>query len=48
MFKAIQYIIVFEESAMKKDSSNFTNHNIGCHLQGHGDGNLDWYKISGV
>ncbi len=45
---AIQYKIVFEESAMKKDGSSFTDHDIHRHLRSQGFANPEgeWFKCS--
>ena len=45
---AIQYNIVFEESAMKKDGSSFTDHDIHRHLRRQGFANPDgeWFKCT--
>jgi hypothetical protein len=45
---AIQYNIVFEESAMKSDGSSFTDHDIHRHLRKHGFSNPDgeWFKCT--
>lgn len=45
---AIQYKIVFEESAMKRDGSSFTDHDIHRHLRQKGFANPEgeWFKCS--
>lgn len=45
---AIQYKIVFEESAMKRDGSSFTDHDIHRHLRKQGFSNPEgeWFKCS--
>jgi hypothetical protein len=45
---AIKYKIVFEESAMKKDASSFTDHDIHRHLRKQGFANPEgeWFKCS--
>ncbi len=45
---AIQYKIVFEESAMKKDGSSFTDHDIHRHLRKQGFANPEgeWFKCT--
>jgi hypothetical protein len=45
---AIQYKIVFEESAMKKDGSSFTDHDIHRHLRNQGFANPEgeWFKCT--
>jgi hypothetical protein len=45
---AIQYNIVFEESAMKKDGSSFTDHDIHRHLcrQGFANPEGEWFKCT--
>jgi hypothetical protein len=45
---AIQYTIVFEESAMKKDGSSFTDHDIHRHLRRQGFPNPEgeWFKCT--
>jgi hypothetical protein len=45
---AIQYKIVFEESAMKRDGGSFTDHDIHRHLRKQGFANPDgeWFKCS--
>jgi len=45
---AISYKIVFEESAMKKDGSSFTDHDIHRHLRKQGFANPEgeWFKCS--
>jgi hypothetical protein len=45
---AIQYNIVFEESAMKRDGSSFTDHDIHRHLRKQGFTNPDgeWFKCT--
>lgn len=45
---AIQYKIVFEESAMKRDGSSFTDHDIHRHLRKEGFSNPEgeWFKCS--
>ncbi len=45
---AIPYKIVLEESAMKKDGSSFTDHDIHRHLRKHGFANPEgeWFKCS--
>jgi hypothetical protein len=42
---AIQYKIVFEESAMKRDGSSFTDHDVHRHLRAHGFSNPEgeWF-----
>ncbi len=45
---AIQYKIVFEESAMRHDGSSFTDHDIHRHLRKHGFANPEgeWFKCT--
>jgi hypothetical protein len=45
---AIKYKIVFEESAMKKDGSSFTDHDIHRHLRNQGFANPEgeWFKCT--
>jgi len=45
---AIQYRIVFEESAMKRDGSSFTDHDIHRHLRKQGFANPEgeWFKCT--
>ena len=45
---AIRYKIVFEESAMKRDGSSFTDHDIHRHLRQHGFANPEgeWFKCT--
>lgn len=45
---AIQYKIVFEESAMKRDGSSFTDHDIHRHLRKQGFANPEgeWFKCT--
>jgi hypothetical protein len=45
---AIQYKILFEESAMKKDGSSFTDHDIHRHLRKQGFANPEgeWFKCT--
>jgi len=45
---ALQYKIVFEESAMKRDGSSFTDHDIHRHLRGQGFANPEgeWFKCT--
>jgi len=45
---AVQYKIVFEESAMKRDGSSFTDHDIHRHLRKQGFANPEgeWFKCS--
>lgn len=45
---AIQYKIVFEESAMRHDGSSFTDHDIHRHLRKHGFSNPEgeWFKCT--
>jgi T5orf172 domain len=45
---AIQYNIVFEESAMKRDGSSFTDHDIHRHLRRYGFSNPEgeWFKCN--
>lgn len=45
---AIQYKIVFEESAMKHDGSSFTDHDIHRHLRKHGFANPEgeWFRCT--
>lgn len=45
---AISYKIVFEESAMKRDGSSFTDHDVHRHLRKKGFGNPEgeWFKCS--
>lgn len=45
---AISYKIVFEESAMKRDGSSFTDHDIHRHLRRHGFANPEgeWFKCT--
>lgn len=45
---AIQYKIVFEESAMKRDGSSFTDHDIHRHLRKQGFSNPEgeWFKCT--
>ena len=45
---AIQYNIVFEESAMKKDGSSFTDHDVHRHLRRQGFANPEgeWFKCT--
>lgn len=45
---AIQYKIVFEESAMKRDGSSFTDHDIHRHLRKHGFANPEgeWFRCT--
>ena len=45
---AIQYKIVFEESAMKRDGSSFTDHDIHRHLRKQGFANPEgeWFKCN--
>ena len=45
---AIQHKIVFEESAMKRDGSSFTDHDIHRHLRKHGFANPEgeWFKCT--
>ena len=45
---AIQYKIVFEESAMKRDGSSFTDHDIHRHMRKQGFANPEgeWFKCS--
>lgn len=45
---AIQYKIVLEESAMKRDGSSFTDHDIHRHLRTHGFSNPEgeWFKCN--
>lgn len=45
---AIQYKIVFEESAMKRDGSSFTDHDVHRHLRKQGFSNPEgeWFKCT--
>jgi len=44
----VRYKIVFEESAMKRDGSSFTDHDIHRHLRKHGFANPEgeWFKCT--